>query len=252
LAGGGIAVVGSRRMSAYGRQVASELGGGLARAGESVVSGLARGVDGAAQQAALKAGGHTAGVLGCGLDVAYPPEHATLMQEVAERGAIISEYPLGAQPLAAHFPARNRIISGLCRAVVVVEAGIKSGSLITARHALDQGREVLAVPGPVTSASSQGCHQLLKQGARVYTSLEDLLAQGSLPPMVAEPMDSPPPLDLPPEAARLLDMIPPTGIHIDELARTAGLKPQEVSAWMVNLELAEVVQEVPGKRFLRL
>jgi DNA processing protein len=244
--------------------VAADLARGLAQAGVSVVSGLARGVDAVAHGAALAAGGHTLGVLGCGLDVAYPPEHLRLMADIARKGAVVSEFPLGTRPLPGNFPLRNRIISGLARAVVVVEAGIKSGSLITARHALDQGREVFAVPGPVTSPQSQGCHELLRQGARLLTGVADLLEPGALPP--APPIASAPPLaggtvsdaacdaldGLPPEAARLLEFIGPAPVHIDELARAAGLRAQEVTALLVSLEMAELVSQMPGMRYIRV
>jgi DNA processing protein len=261
---GGVALVGSRDMTPYGRRVAENLAHDLACAGVSVISGLARGVDTVAHQAALIAGGHTVGVLGSGLNVVYPPENARLTARLASEGAVVSEFPLGTRPQAANFPVRNRIISGLSRAVVVVEAGLKSGSLITARHALDQGREVFAVPGPVTSPQSQGCHELLRQGARLLTGVADLLEPGALPP--APPIASAPPLaggtvrdaardaldGLPPEAARLLEFIGPAPVHIDELARAAGLRAQEVTALLVSLEMAELVSQMPGMRYIRV
>jgi DNA processing protein len=254
---GGVALVGSRAMSPYGRQVAADLAQGLARAGVSVISGLARGVDAVAHAAALAAGGHTLGVMGCGLDVTYPPEHQRLMADMARKGAVASEFPLGTKPLPGNFPLRNRIISGLARAVVVVEAGIKSGSLITARHALDQGREVFAVPGPVTSTQSQGCHELLRQGARLLSSVADLLEPGALPPAPPAPVGSAVREDdraldgLPAEAARLLELIGPQPAHVDELARAAGLRAQEVTALLVSLEMAGLVSQLPGKHYVR-
>lgn len=247
---GGVAVVGSRRASAYGRRVAEELGRDLARAGVSVVSGLARGIDRCAHAAALAAGGHSVGVLGCGLDVAYPPEHAELMEELARRGALLSEYPPGTEPRAGHFPVRNRIISGLCRAVVV-EAGLRSGALITARHALDQGREVFAVPGPVGSPGAAGCNELIRQGAGLLTSARDLLAPGAMPPPAEPQAPAPPPGELPEEAARLLEIVGPEPIHVDEITRASGLAPQEVTALLVNLELAGLVEQRPGKYYVR-
>lgn len=251
---GGVALVGSRAMSAYGRQVAANLARDLARAGVSVVSGLARGVDSEAHAQALAQGGHSVGVLGCGLDVAYPPENAGMMEDMARQGALVTEFPLGTRPLAANFPVRNRLISGLCRAVVVVEAGLKSGSLITARHALDQGREVFAVPGPVGSAGSQGCHELLRQGARLLASAQDLLAPGALPPAPAAWDEAEPnrPLaaDLPAPAQGLLGLMGPEPLHVDLLARQSGLKPQEVTALLVNLELAGLVEQRPGKHYV--
>jgi len=249
---GGVALVGSREMTSYGRRVTENLSRDLAKAGVSVISGLARGVDTVAHQAALQAGGHSVGVLGSGLNVTYPRENAKLMASLARQGAVISEFPLGTQPLPAHFPVRNRIISGLSRAVVVVEASLKSGSLITARHALDQGREVLAVPGPVGTPSSQGCHELIRQGARLLTSSQDLLAEGALPPMPWDqaPAD-PEPLELPAPAAELLRLLGPLPVHVDVLARESGLKPQEVTALLVNLEMAGLVDQRPGKHYIR-
>ncbi|MFZ5586420.1 MAG: DNA-processing protein DprA [Thermodesulfobacteriota bacterium] len=252
---GGVALVGSRNMSQYGRRVAEDLARDLARAGVSVISGLARGVDTAAHRAALMAGGHTVGVLGCGLDVDYPPENRDLAEEMARRGAVVSEFPLGMAPLAGNFPARNRVISGLSRAVVVVEAGLKSGALITARHALDQGREVFAVPGPVAAAQSQGCHALIRQGARLLSSAHDLLAPGALPPApagAAEPdAAAGAGAELPAEAAALLGLIGPAPVHVDVLAREGGLRPQEATALLINLELAGLVEQKPGKFYVR-
>jgi DNA processing protein len=249
---GGVALVGSRDMTPYGRRVAETLARDLACAGVSVISGLARGVDTVAHQAALEAGGHSVGVLGSGLNVVYPPENARLTTRLTSEGAVVSEFPLGTRPQAANFPVRNRIISGLSRAVVVVEAGLKSGSLITARHALDQNREVLAVPGPVGTPSSQGCHELIRQGARLLTSAQDLLAPGALPPMLDSPAPAAAePLDLPAPAAELLGLLGPVPVHVDLLVRESGLKPQEVTALLVNLEMAGLVDQRPGKHYIR-
>ncbi|MFH1058650.1 MAG: DNA-processing protein DprA [Pseudomonadota bacterium] len=252
---GGVALVGSRNMSNYGGRVAADLARDLARAGVCVISGLARGVDTVAHQAALLAGGHTVGVLGCGLDVNYPPENKDLAEAMAQKGAVLSEFPLGMAPLAGNFPARNRVISGLSRAVVVVEAGLKSGALITARHALDQGREVFAVPGQVGSAQSQGCHALISQGARLLSSAHELLAPGALPP----PPEAAGPdaaraqaqAELPAEAQALLAHLGPEPVHVDLLARHSGLRPQEVTALLINLELAGLVEQRPGKQYVR-
>ena len=170
-----VAVVGSRRASLYGLQCAERLAGDLALRGVTVVSGLARGIDGAAHQGALRAAGRTVAVLGSGLARLYPEDHAPLAERIAESGAVISEYPMEAVPSAFNFPRRNRLISGLSLGVVVVEAAQRSGALITADCALEQGREVFAVPGPMTSATSQGTHHLLKQGARLVTSVDDIM-----------------------------------------------------------------------------
>ncbi|MCF8034058.1 MAG: DNA-processing protein DprA [Desulfarculaceae bacterium] len=250
-AGGGVAVVGSRNMSPYGRRLAGELGRDLARSGVSLVSGLARGVDAAAHEGSLKAGGHTVGVLGCGLDVAYPREHKALIEKMAAQGAVISEFPLATQPAPAHFPVRNRVISGLARAVVVVEAGLKSGSLITARHALEQGREVLAVPGPVGAPLSAGCNQLIKEGARLLSSSRDLLEPGALPPGPGPGTPRPDePGELNPAEAELLGHLGPEPQHIDVIARASGLDHGALSTLLLNLVLGERVLELPGKHYV--
>lgn len=170
-----IAIVGARGCTSYGEQMAIELGEKLARAGIQIISGMARGIDGAGQRGALNAGGHTFAVLGCGVDVCYPREHFGLYRDIQINGGIISEYPPGTNPLPTNFPARNRIISGLSEIVAVIEARKKSGSLITADMALEQGRDVYALPGPVTSPLSQGCNALIKQGAGILLSAEELL-----------------------------------------------------------------------------
>ena len=181
-----VAVVGSRRASRDGVKTAERLSYDLAACGITVISGLARGIDGAAHRGALKAQGRTLAVLGCGLARVYPPEHARLAGEIAERGAVISEYPMRTAPLAQNFPRRNRLISGLSLGVVIVEAAQKSGALITADCALEQGREVFAVPGPITRVTSEGTHALLKQGARLVTSVEDILEELRIAPRPIE------------------------------------------------------------------
>ncbi len=187
----GVAIVGSRGASADGLAMARHLGREVSRAGLAVTSGLARGIDGASHRGALEAGGLTIGVLGNGVDVAYPAEHRDLTAAIATDGLLVSEFPPGVRPRSSHFPLRNRIISGLSRAVVVVEANERSGSLITARAALEQGRDVLAVPGPVAPGNHRGCHALIKDGARVVESVEDILEElrwvrPALPSPIAE------------------------------------------------------------------
>ena len=177
-----VAIVGARRASLYGMQSAERLGYDLSLRGVTVVSGLARGIDSAAHRGALKAGGRTLAVLGSGMSRLYPPEHTELADEVARHGALLSEYPMEVEPLPHNFPRRNRLISGLSLGVVVVEAAQRSGALITADCALEQGREVFAVPGPMTAVTSQGTHHLLKQGARLVTSVEDILEELRLSP----------------------------------------------------------------------
>ncbi|HLB94698.1 MAG TPA: DNA-processing protein DprA, partial [Nitrospiria bacterium] len=179
-----LAIVGSRQCSEYGRAVSRRMGQELARRGFTIVSGLARGIDGAAHEGALSVGGRTLGVLGCGVDVAYPLEHLSLKEAISKQGAVISEFPLATAPVPENFPRRNRVISGLCLGVIVVEAADQSGALITATSALEQGREVFAVPGPIGSKTSVGTHRLIKQGAKLIEGVEDILEEisGQLQP----------------------------------------------------------------------
>jgi DNA processing protein len=170
-----IAVVGSRRTTLYGQAVAKKLGGDLARLGFCVVSGLARGIDTAAHEGALEAGGKTAAVLGCGLDIIYPPENYDLYRRIAETGAVLSEFPFGRKADKQTFPMRNRVVAGMCEAIVVVESDVSGGAMITARFAGEQGRLIFAVPGRIDQPSSAGCHQLIRDGATLFTSVDDLL-----------------------------------------------------------------------------
>src|SRR5438874_3259706 len=181
-----VAIVGSRHATLYGIRIARTLAEELSRLGFTVVSGMARGIDRVAHEGALAAGGRTLAVLGCGLDVAYPPDHTQLRAQVAEAGALLTEFPLGSPPLAAHFPRRNRILSGLSLGVVVVEAAEGSGSLITAKLAAEQGREVFAVPGPIDAPTSRGTHGLLKQGAKLTETVDDILDE--LLPQLQQPI----------------------------------------------------------------
>lgn len=227
-----VAVVGARACSPYGAQVARMLGRELAAAGVVVVSGLARGVDGEAHRGALESG-HTVAVLGCGIDRDYPAAHAGLARSIAERSLIVSEYEPGVDPAAWRFPARNRIIAGLCVATVVVEARERSGALITADFALDEGREVFAVPGEITSALSAGTNALLRLGATPLTSAGDVLE--SLGIVLPNPE--------PTVAHPLLELLPASA---DELARATGLPPGEVAAALAELELAGAAVEGDG------
>ena len=202
-----IAVVGSRSASTYGRTMARELARGLAEKGVTVVSGLARGIDAEAHRATIAAGGRTLAVLGSGVDVIYPSEHRGLAQEVTTHGALVSEFSLGSKPDAMHFPYRNRVISGLTLGTVVVEANEKSGSLITARCALEQNREVFAVPGNVTSDRSRGPHRLIKEGAKLVEGVEDILSEIA-PTLVSTPTaPTTPPLDLEPHEKQLIGVV---------------------------------------------
>lgn len=234
-----VAVVGARACSAYGAAVAAELARGLARAGVVVVSGLARGVDGAAHRGALETG-TTVAVLGCGVDRDYPRAHRALAGSIAERGLILSEYPPGVEPAPWRFPARNRIVAGLCDATVVVEARERSGALITADLALDEGREVLAVPGEITSLLSKGTNHLLRLGAVPVTCLGDVLAVVGVE---AAPPASPA-LDQRLETVR--SAVADGSAGADEVVRKTGLSPGDVAAALTELELAGAVVHADG------
>jgi DNA processing protein len=237
-----VAIVGARACSAYGTSVAADLGRELASAGVLVVSGLARGVDAAAHRGAL-ACGTTVAVLGCGVDRDYPRAHAALATEVAARGLIVSEYAPGVEPAPWRFPARNRIVAGLTRATIVVEARERSGALITADLALDEGREVLAVPGEITSALSHGTNQLLRLGAVPVTCTADVLAAiGIEPPPVPEPSL----LTLEPRLESIRAVVADSATTANELARRTGLSAGEVAAALAELELLGLVEEAEG------
>ena len=244
-----VAVVGSRDASPYGRHMTAVLCEGLAGAGITVVSGLARGIDAAAHEAALRAGGRTVAVLGSGIDVVYPSEHHRLHMRIAKTGAVVSEYPLGTQPDAENFPARNRIISGLSLGTVVVEATERSGSLITAQCAVEQGREVFAVPGPV-GARTRGTHQLLRQGAALAEAADDVLREIA-PHLRARPApaDRAPNLsDLETAIVAQLDAVPRS---VDEVIARTGLAAGTVLEALLVLELRGVVRQSPGQCFAR-
>ena len=251
-----IGVVGARHASAYGLQCAERLSYDLAMRGLTVVSGLAHGIDGAAHRGALNAAGRTLAVLGNGLAQIYPPEHEQLAEQVVKQGALISEYPMDTAPLPHNFPHRNRLISGLSRGVVVVEAAQRSGALITADCALEQGREVFAVPGPMTSVTSHGTHQLLKQGARLVTSVEDILdeLQLGVQPVretaAARAREAAPALPEP-ERRVFACVGEDRARDIDVIAEESGLGMPEVSSLLLQLELKRLIQQLPGKQFVR-
>ncbi len=252
-----IALVGSRRCTPYGIRVAERLAGALARTGFTVVSGMARGIDAAAHRGALRAGGRTLGVLANGLAQVYPPEHEELARDVAERGALVSELPMRQGPIAGLFPQRNRIISGLCLGVVVVEAAPRSGSLSTAHHAMEQNREVFAVPGPVDSLASRGCHRLIRDGARLVETVDDILEE--LGPLVREVRTAPeePTVRHPAELAlsdqerSLLGHLDSQPAGVDELIARTGLAASQVLATLSVLELKRLVRRLPGHKFVR-
>jgi DNA processing protein len=235
-----VAVVGSRSCSPYGAQVARMLGRELACAGVAVVSGLARGIDGEAHRGALEAGGPTVAVLGCGIDRDYPRSNAGLARRIVESGLVVSEYPPGVEPAPWRFPARNRIIAGLARATVVVEARERSGALITADFALELGREVFAVPGEITAALSAGTNHLLRQGAAPLLSADDVLAALGLERPTA------PPAAVGEVAAAILALLADAARDADELVRLSGRGSGEVAAALVELELAGLVAGSEG------
>ena len=244
-----VAIVGSRRASTYGLVTTERLAGELALHGVTVVSGMARGVDTAAHRGALKAGGRSIGVLGCGIDVMYPPENQRLFKEMAEKGALVSEFPMGTTPLAENFPRRNRIISGISRGVLVVEAVQNSGSLITARYALDQGREVFAIPGNINSSGSRGTNQLIKQGAKLVEGGEDILEELPQRSKVAAHADPPPGFSLTPQEAGIYTLVAESPLHIDDIIVKSELTVGDVSAILLRLELKGAIMQLPGKHF---
>jgi len=244
-----VAVVGTRRVTAYGRQVTEELSAHLARNGVTVVSGLARGVDAIAHQTALKAGGRTVAVLGNGVDRVYPPEHRALADQITASGALISDYAPGTPPDASNFPPRNRIISGLSMAVVVVEAGETSGALITAQFAVDQGREVFAVPGNILAPQSKGTNRLIQQGAQPLLSAGDVLDALDLT-RVSEQRVMRKTIPADEVEARLLDVLRDETLHMDEIRNRSGLPIERVSATLVMMELKGMVRHVGGMNYI--
>jgi DNA processing protein len=245
-----VAIVGARAASAYGLSVAERLAADLAARGLAIVSGLARGVDSAAHRGAMSAGGVTLGIMGSGVDVIYPPEHASLAREMQQHGAVVSELVPGTPPLPQFFPLRNRIISGLSRAVVVIEAGEKSGSLITARCALEQGRDVLAVPGNVLSGRNRGAHALLKDGAKIVESADDILEELRMPSVGCEPRrDESASAGQDPILACLTQGEPS---DLDAIAERSGLTTARLLPRLFELELQGAVARIGGGRFVRI
>jgi DNA processing protein len=246
-----IAIVGSRRPTYYGKQQAELLAGGLASRGWTVVAGLARGIDSHAHQGALNANGRTIAVLGSGLLKVYPREHRKLADQIAEDGAVISEFPMTAPPDPWNFPRRNRIISGLCRGVIIVEAARTSGSLITASWATEQNRLVFAVPGRVDNALSTGCHALIKDGAVLTENAEDVLTElGSS--LTHDPGKETVPIipdNLSDDETRLMKLLEREPKHIDDLIAASGLPAAQVSSCLVMLEIKKLAVQLPGKNF---
>jgi DNA processing protein len=252
-----IAIVGTRHATAYGKQQAERLAGGLARAGMTVVSGLARGIDAAAHRGALQAGGRTLAVLGSGVSNIYPPEHVELAGQVVAGGALLSESPPESPPLPGAFPQRNRIITGMSLGVIVVEAAQRSGALISARHAMEQGREVFAVPGRVDSRVSGGCHRLIRDGAKLVESVDDVLEE--LGPMVeAAPQPDgsqvrrPAELQLNEVERKVLDQIDTAPTDIDTIMTAADLPVPRVLATLSVLEMKRLIRRVSGNQVIRV
>ncbi len=248
-AGPAVAIVGARRATAYGIAIARELAAGLALAGVAVVSGLARGIDGAAHEGALAAQGRTLAVLGSGVDVIYPREHGELAERVVAGGTLLSERPVGTAPLPAHFPARNRILAGMTQGTVVIEAAERSGSLITARLANESGREVFAVPGRVDSPLSAGVHLLIREGATLVRDVEDVLEQIT-PALRARGERARSGEGTPEDAApSILDLLAGGAASVDDLIRASSRPAGEIIAMMLDFELRGVVRQVAGRRF---
>lgn len=243
-----VAIVGTRRVTPYGRQVTEEIAAFLAGNGITVVSGLARGVDALAHNAALKAGGRSLAVLGSGVDRIYPPENRALAEQIIERGAVLSDYALGTPPEASNFPPRNRIISGLSMAVVVIEAGETSGALITAEFAAEQGREIFAVPGNILAPQSKGTNKLIQQGALPLLSASDIMQALNLT-RIGQQKAARKALPTDEVEAMLLAIIGEEPLHVDEIYNQTGLPVEKVSATLVMMELKGMVRQVGSMHY---
>jgi DNA processing protein len=246
-----LAMIGSRRASGYGYQVAEMLARDIAAQGLWIVSGMARGIDGICHQHAIIAGGKTLAVLGGGLDVIYPREHGNLYRSIIEHGAVVSEFPLGSIPATYNFPLRNRIISGLSRGVLVIEAGEKSGTLLTVDHGLEQGRDIFAVPGPITSAVSRGTNRLIVQGAKLVQTAEDVWREyldAPKPVLTAEEKERRPQL-----AAEERDLLAQMSLsqHFDQLLAVSGWPAHKLAALLTMWEIRGLVRQLPGKYYQR-
>ena len=244
-----VAVVGTRRATIYGKQVTEELTADLARSQITIVSGLARGIDTIAHRTALDAGGRTLAVFACGLDMVYPAENERLARDIMENGAVISEYPLGTRPRSENFPRRNRILSGLSLGVLVTEAGETSGAMITARMALEQNREVFAVPGSVLSPASRGTNRLIQEGAKLVREFTDILEELNLT-TVARQMEMREVLPESSEEAILLKELSAEPSHIDEVCRRSGLPAATVSGTLAMMELKGLVRQVGAMNYV--
>ncbi|MGB9627170.1 MAG: DNA-processing protein DprA [Thermodesulfobacteriota bacterium] len=247
-----VAVVGSRKTTPYGRWMAEKISQDLSQHGITIVSGMARGIDSVAHLGALSSGGRTIAVLGCGVDVIYPSENRALSKKIIEQGALLSEFPMGTPPESSHFPRRNRIISGLALGVVIVQAGERSGALITAGYALEQGREVFAVPGNVGAETSRGANRLIREGAKMVESSEDILEE-ILPQWKKEKeVETGEPkifFNLSVDEKKLYSLLGTDPLHIDTLIRESQFEPGQVSSLLLNLEMKGLITQWPGKYF---
>ena len=257
-----LAIVGARKGSHAGRAFTRQLSGDLASLGFTIVSGLARGIDADAHEGALDTAGRTWAILGCGIDRTYPPEHLKLRQRIEQQGAVLSEFPMGTSPESYHFPQRNRVISGLSLGVIVTEATSKSGSLITARMALEQGREVFAVPGNVTHPLSHGPHHLIKQGAKLVENSWDIVEEilPMLEPTFRDHLETrqdvvegqPSSIALGPEEQRVFDQIPLQPVLLDELIAQSSYSSSELMSILLSLEMKGLIKPVPGLQYVRV
>ena len=242
-----IAIIGARRASQYGRLIAEKFACEFAKFGITVVSGLARGIDSCAHHEALRAGGRTIAVLGSGIDVIYPPENGDLFEEICTNGACISEFPLGTQPWKGNFPTRNRLISGLSKAIVVIEATSKSGVFSTVEWALEQNKEVFAVPGNITSETSKGVNRLISEGAQIATSPQDIMEYLGIETVNTKERN----LELSKEENKIWELLSYESIHADALAERLELKVPQILNTLLNLELKGIVKQLPGRNFVR-
>ena len=246
-----VAIIGTRRYSAYGQQVAENLSHTLAQNGITIISGLARGIDGIAHKAALAAGGRTIAVLGSGLDKLYPPEHRDLANLISKQGALISDYPLGTPPDGSNFPPRNRIISGLSKCIIVIEAGEKSGALITATYAAEQGKEVFSVPGKITSPMSKGANLLIKQGAHPLLDPQDVLDMLNMT-LVVEQRVVRKGLPGDPREAVLYQTVGDEPLHVDEISSLVDMPIEEVTSTLALMELKGMVRKTFGMKYMAI
>lgn len=269
-----VALVGTRKATAYGIRTARKLGCELAARGITVVSGMALGIDTAAHLGALEAGGRTMAVLGCGVDIVYPRDNAELMHQITESGCVVSQFPMGVKPSPGHFPYRNRIISGITLGTVVVQAPIRSGALITAHRALEQGREVFAIPGEIGNKTSEGPHALIREGAKLVETVEDILLELNVPteiavqvlppapapsesvsvtsaPSVAQVPDKPEPETASVQERDVLSVLASEGSFVDEIAAACRISVSQALSSLTMLELKGLVKQFSGKRFAR-